>query len=103
MNVNVAILTYTGFNQEDSIIMNKSAIDRGLFRVVTYKIASYIEKKKGTSYQESIEFPPGDIRKSFYQYDKLGDDGIIRVGEKVQKNDVLIGRVMTYTNKKRCQ
>jgi len=100
MNVNVAILTYTGFNQEDSIIMNKSAIDRGLFRVVTYKIASYIEKKKGTSYQETIEFPPADIRKTFYQYDKLGDDGIIRVGEKVQKNDVLIGRVMTYTNKK---
>jgi len=100
MNVNVAILTYTGFNQEDSIIMNKSAIDRGLFRVVTYKIASYIEKKKGTSYQESIEFPPADVRKTFYQYDKLGDDGIIRVGEKVQKNDVLIGRVMTYTNKK---
>ena len=36
-NVIVAIATYTGFNQEDSIIINKSAIDRGLFRSFLYK------------------------------------------------------------------
>jgi DNA-directed RNA polymerase II subunit RPB2 len=28
----VAIMSYSGYNQEDSVIMNQSAIDRGLFR-----------------------------------------------------------------------
>ena len=37
INAIVAILSYTGYNQEDSIIMNASAIDRGLFRYSNYK------------------------------------------------------------------
>jgi DNA-directed RNA polymerase II subunit RPB2 len=32
VNVVVAIMCYSGYNQEDSLIMNQSAIDRGLFR-----------------------------------------------------------------------
>ena len=34
-NVIVAIMSYTGFNQEDSLIFNQSAIERGLFRADT--------------------------------------------------------------------
>uniref|UniRef100_A0A914R132 DNA-directed RNA polymerase n=1 Tax=Parascaris equorum TaxID=6256 RepID=A0A914R132_PAREQ len=34
INAIVAILSYTGYNQEDSVIMNQSGIDRGLFRSV---------------------------------------------------------------------
>lgn len=32
INCIVAIMCYTGYNQEDSLIMNQSSIDRGLFR-----------------------------------------------------------------------
>jgi DNA-directed RNA polymerase beta subunit len=34
------ILCYSGYNQEDSVIMNQSSIDRGLFRSLYYR--SYI-------------------------------------------------------------
>lgn len=30
----MAIASYTGYNQEDSVIMNRSAVDRGFFRYV---------------------------------------------------------------------
>ena len=36
-NAIVAIMSYTGYNQEDSLIFNQSAIDRGLFRADTLK------------------------------------------------------------------
>ena len=45
INVIVAISCYTGFNQEDSVIINKSAIDRGLFRSYVYKTITYMRKK----------------------------------------------------------
>jgi DNA-directed RNA polymerase II subunit RPB2 len=32
INCIVAIMCYTGYNQEDSLIMSQSSIDRGLFR-----------------------------------------------------------------------
>ena len=32
INSIVAIATYTGYNQEDSVILNSSAVDRGFMR-----------------------------------------------------------------------
>ena len=37
VNVIVAIATYTGFNQEDSIIMNASSVQRGMFASTFYR------------------------------------------------------------------
>ncbi len=37
INSIVAIACFTGYNQEDSIIMNQSAIDRGFFRSIFYR------------------------------------------------------------------
>jgi DNA-directed RNA polymerase II subunit RPB2 len=36
-NAIVAIACYTGYNQEDSIMMNQSSIDRGFFRSIVFK------------------------------------------------------------------
>ena len=41
INVIVAIQTYQGYNQEDSIIFNKSSIDRGLFSSTFYRTYKY--------------------------------------------------------------
>ena len=37
INVIVAIASYGGFNQEDSILINQSSIDRGLFNSTFYR------------------------------------------------------------------
>jgi DNA-directed RNA polymerase II subunit RPB2 len=46
-NAVVAIMCYTGYNQEDSVLMNQSSIDRGLFRSIYYRSFKDEEKKNG--------------------------------------------------------
>ena len=46
INVVVAIATYSGYNQEDSIIVNQSAIDRGLFNSTFFRTYKTEEKEK---------------------------------------------------------
>ncbi len=42
----VAIACYTGYNQEDSIMINQSAIDRGFFRSVFFRTYNDRESEK---------------------------------------------------------
>ena len=56
-NAIVAILCYSGYNQEDSVIMNQSAIDRGLFRSLYYRSFQDMEKKVGVITMEEFEKP----------------------------------------------
>lgn len=53
-NVIVAVATYTGFNQEDGIIINKTSIDRGLFHVTAYK--TMVAKEKSLNQRERLVF-----------------------------------------------
>jgi len=118
INAIVAIMSYTGFNQEDSVILNQSAIDRGLFTVTSYRTLSDSEKKGGTYCFETIKVPPpssvgikqdapGYFRRKNGNYSLLDKNGVIRVrseGEKgqsihVKKGDVIIGKVMTKSSK----
>src|SRR5690606_10602528 len=89
----VAIMCYTGFNQEDSIIINQSAIERGLFTSIAYKTTSTNETKKGTHGSEMIEIPPKELLNCNYDYSKLDSNGIIREGTTVVKNDVLVSKI----------
>ena len=99
INAIVAIMCYTGFNQEDSILINQSAIDRGLFRTTVYKTVVVEEKKIGNNCFDIVSVPNKNIQKKQYNYQKLDDKGIIQVGEKVNEGDVLVGRVMTQSTK----
>ena len=60
INAIAAIASYSGYNQEDSIIMNKSAIQRGLFVSDYYGTYKDEEKKRQSSnikMQEKFEKP----------------------------------------------
>ena len=95
----VAVATYSGFNQEDSILLNQAAIDRGLFRSFAYKTIVAEEKKRSANSYENIGIPPKEIRCKSYNYQKLDSSGIIYEGKKVLAGDVIIGKIITKSQK----
>lgn len=99
INAIVAIACYTGRNQEDSIILNKAAVDRGMFVATTYKTITIEEKKRSTYVSEIIEIPDHSIRHKTYNYSMLDQNGIIKKGVYVKKGDVIVGKVAIKTSK----
>ncbi|ORD94053.1 RPB2 [Enterospora canceri] len=94
-NCIVAIACYSGYNQEDSIIMNQSAIDRGLFRSFLYRTYADQEKMKYAGVNETILKPDPEtvFRPRRESYDALGPDGIVFPGTQVTGDDPIIGKV----------
>ena len=50
-NTIVAIGSYSGYNQEDSIIFNKSSVERGMFKTTKFRTFSQREEMKGDKSQ----------------------------------------------------
>lgn len=95
VNAIVAIMTHTGFNQEDSIMINQSALDRGLFTSTYYKaIRDVCNKNHSTGEEEIFANPENKSVKKPYSYEKLNNDGFVPKNTYVNGNDVLVGKVM---------
>jgi DNA-directed RNA polymerase II subunit RPB2 len=95
-NVVVAIMTYGGYNQEDSVMINRAALDRGLFRSEYYRTYKDEEKKNQASGEEERFCRPNPAttrHMKLASYEKLGPDGIVPENTYVGQDDVLIGKV----------
>lgn len=96
INCIVAIMCYTGYNQEDSLIMNQSSIDRGLFRSMFFRTYVAEERQKGSLKIESFEKPDPltcfGLKRG--DYSKLSIDGLAEPGSQVLGDDIIIGKVI---------
>ena len=95
-NAIVAIMSYTGYNQEDSLIFNQSAIDRGIFRVNSMKkYHSEIQKNPSTSQDDIFMKPDRNKVTGMKQgnYDKLNEKGYIPEETEIYDEDIIIGKV----------
>ena len=101
-NLVIAIACHTGYNQEDSVIVNQGSIDRGLFNITFYRTYKTEEKKDMTSLaQEKFCIPDRDkcigIRKGSYK--NLDCNGLIHKETVVKGNDIIIGKITPIINK----
>ena len=103
INVIVAIASYSGYNQEDSIIVNQSAIDRGLFNSTFFRTYKTEEKKNHLTGDEDIFCKP-NMDKLLYpkpcNYDKLGEDGFVPKNTYVSDGDIIVGKVIPIKGNK---
>jgi hypothetical protein len=96
-NIVLAIASYTGYNQDDGILVNKTAVERGLFRSITFRCYEAFEEddplaKTKTRIAHPKSVPNWTNLKAGLDYTKLDDRGIIRVGELTTSDTVLVSR-----------
>lgn len=94
--IHVAIMSYTGYNQEDSILINKGSIDRGLFMATIYHTEK--DEDKTVVGDKVIRCIPDTTKtkgvKFFSSYNKLNQKGFIEENTKVENQDIIMGKVI---------
>ena len=95
-NIMVAIGIYGGYNQEDSVILNKSAVQRGLFRTLYYTIYKDEEHRNiASGKEEKFIKPRRENTRGFKtsSYESLDEHGVPKMNAVISENDVVIGKV----------
>jgi DNA-directed RNA polymerase beta subunit/intein/homing endonuclease len=93
--IHVAIMTHTGYNQEDSVLINKGSIDRGLFITTIYHTEK--DEDKNIIRDEIIRCKPDPNKTKgikFGNYDKLNSQGFIPENSLVENRDVIIAKTI---------
>jgi DNA-directed RNA polymerase II subunit RPB2 len=103
INTIVAIMSYTGYNVEDAILINQGAVDRGLFRTTYYTLYETEEDinisddaTTKTSFSDfrtgNVKTPPG------YDYSFLDKNGVVVENTEVNDKIIMIGAVKTSSD-----
>jgi DNA-directed RNA polymerase beta subunit/intein/homing endonuclease len=93
--IHVAIMTHTGYNQEDSVLINKGSLDRGLFLATIYHTEK--DEDKNIIRDEIIRCNPDKTKTKgikFGNYSKLDVNGFIPENELVENRDVIIAKII---------
>ena len=93
--IHVAIMTHTGYNQEDSVLVNKGSIDRGLFMATIYHTEK--DEDKNIIRDEIVRCKPDKTKTKgikFGNYDKLNEHGFIPENSLVENRDVIIAKIV---------
>ena len=94
-NVIVAIMTHTGYNQEDSLLINKGSLDRGLALVTVYHTEKDEDKQKINGDDEIRCKPDATKTKGMKMgnYNKVNSKGVIPENTLVENRDIIIAKV----------
>jgi len=92
--IHVAIMSYTGYNQEDSVLINKGSIDRGMFSTTIYHTEKD-EDKNITRFVSRCKPDPTKTKGIKYgNYDKIDSTGFIPKNTKLDDRDIIMAKVV---------
>ena len=94
-SVIVAIMSHSGYNQEDSLLFNKGSIDRGLFQATIYHTEKDEDKQKING-DEEIRCKPDPAKTKgmkFGNYNKINGKGIVPENTLVENRDIIIAKI----------
>jgi len=91
----VAIMSYTGYNQEDSVLVNQGSLDRGMFLATIYHTEKDEDKKINGDEEVRCRPDPSKTKgMKFGNYDKINNRGIMPKNTLIEKRDIIMGKVI---------
>jgi DNA-directed RNA polymerase beta subunit len=92
----VAIMTHTGYNQEDSLLINQGSIDRGMALVTVYHTEKDEDKQKINGDEEIRCKPDASKTKGMKMgnYNKVNSKGVIPENTLVENRDIIISKIV---------
>lgn len=92
-NATVAVMSYSGYDIEDALVLNKSSIDRGFGRCETRRKLTTVLKRYPNHTQDMV----GGMRvdesgEPIWQHKPLGPDGLGEVGMKVESGQIYVNK-----------
>ncbi|SJX66214.1 probable DNA-directed RNA polymerase III, 130 KD subunit [Sporisorium reilianum f. sp. reilianum] len=93
-NAMLAVMSFSGYDIEDALVLNKASLDRGFGRSQTMKKSSTVIRKYPNGTHDRLADAPVDdsTGKRQKRYDILEADGIAGVGERVEQGDVYVNK-----------
>ncbi len=107
-NACLAVMSLTGYDIEDAVILNKASLDRGYGRCMVFRKYQTSIRKYANGTSDKMTGPPADVivncssgagvdttivnslkAKKFKSLDK---EGIVRVGDKVEPGSIMINK-----------
>eukprot|EP00940_MAST-03C_sp_MAST-3C-sp2_P002322 g2322.t1 len=100
-NAMVAVMSFSGYDIEDALIVNRASLDRGYGRANIVKRFTTVMKKHNNCSRDIFKAPdlvrPEMMKKEIWDrrmkmYECLGTDGIVEAGGKIHERSVMINR-----------
>ncbi|VDN22275.1 unnamed protein product [Cylicostephanus goldi] len=92
----IAVMSYSGYDIEDALVLNKASLDRGYGRCLVYKHAKGTARKYPNQTYDRLMGPSLDplTRKPIYKHRVLDQEGIVFAGARIYSKQTMINKHM---------
>ncbi|CDK28536.1 unnamed protein product [Kuraishia capsulata CBS 1993] len=92
-NATVAVMSYSGYDIEDALVLNKASVDRGFGRCQTLRKNTTTLKRYPNHTKDIVSgMRVDEDGKPVFQHSSLGPDGLGEVGMRVESGQVFINK-----------